>query len=404
MRMTRHLGLLAFLALTVTACRDEQAGPKSRAKATRVDAAGPRAQDSVPALSFRSGATWGNGAVVYLGSIVQPPAPSPGEQVTLRHYFKATGEAPAGFRFFVHLVDPTSGQQLGNLDHELQEGAAPLGTWPVGKVIEDVHRLAMPAYPGPLQLRLGFWSDSGRLSPDSSPMVDAVGRVLGPTLESRAASLPEYHAPRAVRPPSIDGKLDDEAWKSAPAVTLGSSMDGSPTARKTVLRLLYDDANLYVAFDAEDRDVWGSLRNKDDAIYTEDACEIFIDADGDGATYNELQVSPHNVNFDASFVARRSDLAAAMKWESGMETAVQVQGTLDDDSDTDQGWSAEMRIPLGSLNRVPRLPPSKGDVWRFNVYRLEHLVRRKQVEGQAFSPLFVGDFHHLPRFGKLVFD
>ena len=52
---------------------------------------------------------------------------------------------------------------------------------------------------------------------------------------------------------------------------------------------------------------------------------------------------------------------------------------------------------------VPQLPPPPGARWRINLYRLEHL-RRTQIEGQAFSPVFVGDFHHLPRFGWLQFD
>jgi hypothetical protein len=390
--------------MLLVACRDEQAGPKPKAARAEETKGGPRVLDVAPPLTFQSGATWANGAVVYLGSIMQPPSVRAGDQVTLRHFFKANGQVPMGYRFFIHVVDRESGQQLANLDHELQQGAAPLGTWPLGKIIEDAHRIQMPEYPGTLQLRLGFWNEAGRLSVDTAPMADGVGRVIGPTLGGSGMPLPEYHVPRAARAPTIDGKLDDEAWKAAPAVTLVSSMDGSPVKRKTVLKMLYDDANLYVSFDAEDPDVWGTLKNKDDAIYTEEACEVFIDADGDGATYNELQVSPHNVNFDASFVSRRSDLAEAMKWESGMKTAVDVRGTIDDDSDTDQGWSAEMQIPLAKLNHVPRLPPAKGDVWRFNAYRLEHLVRHKQVEGQAFSPLFVGDFHHLPRFGKLVFE
>jgi hypothetical protein len=50
------------------------------------------------------------------------------------------------------------------------------------------------------------------------------------------------------------------------------------------------------------------------------------------------------------------------------------------------------------------VPPQKGDRWRFNAYRLEHLARRTNIEGQSFSPLFVGDFHALPRFGWLVFE
>ena len=71
-------------------------------------------------------------------------------------------------------------------------------------------------------------------------------------------------------------------------------------------------------------------------------------------------------------------------------------------SDRDRGWSVEMRIPWERLHSVPQAPPRPGDRWRFNAYRLEH-HRRSQVEGLAFSPLFKGDFHHLPRFGWLKF-
>jgi hypothetical protein len=86
-----------------------------------------------------------------------------------------------------------------------------------------------------------------------------------------------------------------------------------------------------------------------------------------------------------------------------MKTAVKVRGTLDDASDRDQGWTVEMQIPFARLAEVPHVPPQKGDRWRFNLYRLEHHGRRT-VEGQAFSPLFVGDFHALPRFGWLSFQ
>ena len=235
-------------------------------------------------------------------------------------------------------------------------------------------------------------------------MHDGKDRVFGPKLSGVQSDLPTYRAPKADNPPNVDGKLDDAIWRSAPSVRLVGSYDGRATTAETQLRIAWDDRHLYVAFYAVDSDLWGTLKNKDDAIYNEDACEVFIDADGDGKSYNELQVSPHNVNFDAAFVARRSDLATAMKWESGMKTAVFLKGTIDDNSDRDEYWSAEMQIPLNQLSSVPRLPPQKGDKWRFNAYRLEHLKRREQIEGQAFSPLFVGDFHHLPRFGWLVFE
>jgi hypothetical protein len=398
------------LAVVLLGCRDEQAGPRPKGAPPPRPAAAQqpgavRTLDAAPAnLTHRSGATWAGGAVTYLGSVLEPAMPRPGDQVTLRHYFRQDAPVQGAWRFFVHVMDESSRQQVGNLDHDIQQGAAPLGTWPQGKVIEDVHGFQMPNVQGSLRIFLGFWNDTGRLPIDTAALSDGDGRVLGPRIESPQAPLPEYHAVRAPKPPTIDGKLDDEVWRLAKEQPLTRSFDGGPVTRKTTFRVLYDESHLYVAFRAEDPDIWGSLRKKDDPIYNEDVVEVFLDADGDGRTYNELQVSPHNVNFDAAFVARRSDLAEAMRWESGMTSAVFIKGTLDDDSDQDEFWSVEMKIPLAKLMAVPRLPPQPGDRWRFNAYRLEHLARRTNIEGQSFSPLFVGDFHALPRFGWLVFD
>jgi hypothetical protein len=407
MRLVR-LSLVVLAALS--GCRDEQAGPKPKApRGPAPVAAQPgqvRALDAAPtSFTHQSGATWAGGAITYLGSIMELQKPKAGDQVTFRHYFRQDKPVSGTWRFFMHVMDESTRQQVGNLDHELQGGAAPLGTWPQGKIIEDVHGFQMPNIQMTLRVFLGFWNDSGRLPIDTAQLSDGDGRVIGPKLESAsAAPLPEYVAVRAAKAPVIDGKLDDAAWAPAKEQPLTRSFDGGPVQRSTTFRIVYDDEFLYVAFRAEDKDIWGTLLKKDDPIYNEECVEVFLDANGDGRTYNELQVSPHNVNFDASFVARRSDLAEAMKWESGMKSAVFIKGTLDDDSDTDEYWTAELQIPLSNLNTVPRLPPQKGDRWRFNAYRLEHLQRRSNVEGQSFSPLFIGDFHALPRFGWLVFD
>lgn len=335
--------------------------------------------------------------------MVEPAILQGGQPVRLSHFFRADKPPPQGYRFFVHIVDAASGQMVVNADHEIQQGNGMLETWPVGRIVFDQHVFQLPEGAGPMRAVLGFWKDDGRLPVDQAPLHDGQNRMLGPKLEiGGGPPLPEYKAPRTAKAPVIDGKLQDDAWKAAPEVTLTASFDGRPVSRKTTARVLWDEQFLYVAFDCEDPDVWGTKRNKDDDIYNEDAVEVFLNPSSDLANYNELQVSPHNVNFDARFVSRRSDLATAMKWESGMTTAVDVRGTLDDDQ-ADQGWSAEMKIPIANLANVPHTP-QKGDVWRFNLYRLEHLKRQTEIEGQSFSPLFVGDFHALPRFGKLVFE
>ena len=404
MTLLRPFPLLLAAVLLLCTCRDELAGPQKRQGARPLERSPMRLLDQVPAnLTYRSGATWAGGTVQYLGTRLEPPNAHGGQTVRLSHYFRAMAPPPQGYRFFAHVIEPSTGAMVVNADHEIQGGALPLGRWPVGKVVEDVHTVTLPPTDAQLRVALGFWQGETRLPVDESAAHDGRNRMLGPPLDGAGPALPEYHAPRTSHPPRIDGVLDDVAWREAPAVELVASNDGHRPSLKTLARLTYDSTNLYVGFECEDPDVWGTLLKHDDPIYNEEVVEIFIDADGDGKTYNELQVSPNNVTFDASFVTRRSDLATAMAWESGMKTAVKVRGTLNDPSDRDEGWSAEMQIPLAALTAVPQLPPQKGARWRVNLYRLEHL-QRTQVEGQAFSPVFVGDFHHLPRFGWLQLD
>jgi hypothetical protein len=409
--MARTLTALLLASAMLTACRDEQAGPRPRALPGQ-PANRPLPQTSAPGrtlegvpndLSFRSGATWNGGTVVYLGAKVTPQSAKAGQTVTVTNYFAAARPPPQGWGFFVHIIDSSSGQMLMNADHEIQNGAMPLGSWPVGKIIEDTTSFAVPPSVGAPRMLLGFWQNNDRLPVDQPQAHDGTNRMIGPPIPLEQ-SLPEYHIHRTAKPPVIDGALNDDVWKSAEAVELKGSYDGRPVQRKTVARMLYDDANLYAAFDCEDPDVWGTLYNRDDAIYNQEVVEVFLDANADGKTYNELEVSPNNVIFDAQFETRRSDLEKAKAWDSGMKTAVKVRGTINNDSDRDDGWSVEMQIPINRLDEVPHIPPQPGDRWRFNLYRLEHLVREKQVEGQPFSPLYQGDFHNLPRFGWLVFD
>jgi hypothetical protein len=399
MRSASRLLTLLTLTLLAPACRDEQAGPKPRTQASPPPVQA-RVLDAAPEdLTYRSGATFAGGAVRYLGTRISPPVAVPGQPVQLSHYFEALRPMPQGWDFFVHVVDPTTGQMLANADHAFAGGAAPLGSWPVGKVVEDVHTVPMPPTPG--RVVLGFWQGDARLPVDDPNAHSGDNRMLGPQLGGAAPSLPEYIVHRAAKAPVIDGELDDAAWKAATPVVLRGSFDGREPSQRTEARLTYDDANLYVAFDVEDPDVWGTLHERDASIYEQEVVEIFLDANADGRTYNELEVSPHNVIFDAYFPARRQGMD--LSWDSGMKTAVKVRGTLDNPEDRDEGWRVELKIPMARLAEVPNLPPKKGERWRFNLYRLEH-VGRRQVEGQAFSPLFIGDFHALPRFGWLVFE
>src|SRR5206468_4937664 len=87
----------------------------------------------------------------------------------------------------------------------------------------------------------------------------AVLAVLAPALAwvvppepPPAVTLPQIKATRAVKPPKIDGHLDDPAWPAAPvseSFTQHYPDEGAPPTERTFVRVLYDDRNLYVAVD-----------------------------------------------------------------------------------------------------------------------------------------------------------
>ena len=391
MRPLCRSALLLCLGLFASSCRDEQAGPRPRVRA-------PASTGTEPAPGSVQG-TWAGGAIKYLGTRVERGRDQTGhDAVRLTHGFEATRQLPAGWEIFVHLVDAASGQMLGNGDHR---PPVPLEQWPVGQPVQDVQVLQIPPGAPPIRVLLGFWHDDQRLPVDQPGAQDGQNRMLGPVIGAPLPPVPEARVRKTATPPKLDGVLDDPVWQSATPLTLVDSLDGRPAPLRTTVRMAWDDEALYVAFDCEDPDVWGTFTKRDEPLYTQEAVEIFLDADADGRTYDEIEVSPHNVVFDAYFPARRQGMD--LSWDSGLQSAVKVDGTIDNPSDRDRGWTVEMRIPFAKLHSVPHVPPRPGDRWRFNLSRLD-MPDRKTAQGQAFSPLFVGDFHAVDRFAWLVFD
>jgi hypothetical protein len=199
----------------------------------------------------------------------------------------------------------------------------------------------------------------------------------------------------------LDGKLSEPGWAAAEPAALVNTMTGRAPRYPTRARVLWDDAHLYVGFECEDEQVWAKAgREHDDPIYEDEVVEVFIDADGDGRSYDEVQVSPANVQFDASFVHHRSDLATAKRWSSGTKSAVAIDGTLENDVDRDRSWTAELAIPLRGLSGLTR-PPRAGDRWRFNLYRIDMKNPARVWDGSALRAPLRGDFHALDRFAWL---
>lgn len=419
--MKRHAGLCPCLCLffCAIACSDPTApAPPPRAldrdEQARVDR---HLLQAHPKPHWPASIALGDGRLRYLGTsmwsedgggdeMAAPRTVRRGDRVRVAHYFEVLEPLEGSWKIFLHLAPERSKRNLVTADHFPVLGLWPTHRWKKGDLIEDVHALVVPdGAPDRLVGWLGFYRFDRRLKVDARRDHDGRDRIRAFEVEVAGTprDLPVYRAKRRGGPIAIDGRLDDVGWRGvAPTAPFRRTGDGKEPRFSTRARLTWDDEALYVAFEVEDPDVFATHTKKDAPIYEEEVVEIFIDANGDGRTYNELELSPRGVQFDAYFPARRRGMD--LSWDSGMTSAVHVRGTLDDARDRDEGWTAEMRIPVARLAGVPRWPPRSGDRWRFNLYRLEWHSKRKVNEGSAFSPPLVGDFHHLPRFGWLEFE
>jgi len=218
--------------------------------------------------------------------------------------------------------------------------------------------------------------------------------------------LPTYRCRKIAEAITIDGDLGKPAWRGIEAISLVLSDGSGAPSRPTQLRICWNESHLYLAFSCADPDIWGNYLSHDDPIYEEEVVEAFLCPSLDLTRYFEFELSPRNVQFDALVHnpgEDRQSLEIDTSWDcAGWLSAVVVNGTLDDRTDTDRQWTAEMAIPFASLPGLPHCPPKPDDEWRANFYRID---RTPTPEFSAWSPTLrvPADFHVPSCFGHLVF-
>lgn len=220
-----------------------------------------------------------------------------------------------------------------------------------------------------------------------------------------------YTARKTTEAIHVDGKLDERVWEKAQAVTLSVKNGGDPQQATTV-RMLWDDYYLYFSWDCVDSHVWATMAVRDLPLYNEEVVEVFIDADSDRFGYVELEVNPLGTLWDGFILNHGLNdeghvkLTGILAWNSkDIRWAAWPRGTVNDSSDTDRGWSAEMAVPLKDIVSAPNNPPRNGDKWLVNFYRIDLPHGANQPgEGQAWSPVSGGTFHDPEQFGQLIFS
>jgi hypothetical protein len=160
---------------------------------------------------------------------------------------------------------------------------------------------------------------------------------------SAGATPPGPTPARIDRPPRIDGRIDDAAWRDAqPASAFVDYLPepGRAPTQATEVRIAYDATALYFAFRCHDTHP-GRIRSRlarRDAAFDDDWVGVILDPRADGRGAAEMMVNPHGCVMDALVAGdgRGDDVS--------VDYPVRAAATRDS-----AGWSAEMAIPFAGL-------------------------------------------------------
>lgn len=176
-------------------------------------------------------------------------------------------------------------------------------------------------------------------------------------------------------PINIDGIIDESQWQKTSWSEDFIDIEGieKPTPPfRTRMKMLWDRHYLYIAAELVEPHLWATLTDHDAIIYRDNDFEVFIDPDGDGLNYYELEINAHGTVLDLFMKKPYNKKGKAnIFWDfTGLKSAVSLQGTLNKPTDIDASWTIEIAIPWIDFTANDRMPPENGEEWRINFSRV----------------------------------
>jgi hypothetical protein len=174
------------------------------------------------------------------------------------------------------------------------------------------------------------------------------------------------------KPPVIDGKLDDDVWKSAPLFKdfyQWRPSDTAPASARTEMLAGYDSRFIYFAFHAYD-DVSKIRANvaKRDNILDDDVVGLILDTFNDKRRAYELFFNPLGIQQDGFLTEGGND-------DFSVDIVMESKGMVSSD-----GFTVEVAIPFKSL----RYEAGKDKLWGIHVLRF---VKSANGETDSWMPI-----------------
>ncbi len=170
---------------------------------------------------------------------------------------------------------------------------------------------------------------------------------------------------RAGSAPVIDGKLDDDAWRSATTIDdfhQTVPTDGASPTEITIVRVTYDDEYLYIAADLRDSDP-SEIRAKQmiqgKMFFSDDRFWVTIDSFNTKRNDYFFQVNANGIRREA---LRENNARFIEEWSAIWHAESAVH---------ENGWATEIAIPFKSISFAP-----ESDTWGINFGR--GIVRKQE--------------------------
>lgn len=242
-----------------------------------------------------------------------------------------------------------------------------------------------------------------------------------------------YTAYRTDTPPIIDGHLDEQVWQAVPkSPRFRDLVNGDEVIYDTRAAILWDDDNLYVGYWIEEPVVTATLTERDQPIYQNNDVELFI-AGKD--SYYEFEINAFGTIYEVFFIWEeayeksgfnkmpefdrdkkgvqpfhgvgfqphpRGPRIGYWNWDfPGLQSAVFVDGEINNEKIRDRGWSVELALPWQGMTRLAEtdgraLPPVDGDIWRMDFSRFNQYKEAppsRDTSAWALSPHGSMDSH-----------
>lgn len=223
---------------------------------------------------------------------------------------------------------------------------------------------------------------------------------------------PIFKVSKAKSPMTIDGKMNESEWKKTEVRSFDYfyRIEKPSDKQKTNFRMLWDATNLYLFFECEDKYITSRERNRDGKPYLDDCAELMLIPVPDSLNVHfcfelNLYKAANDVIFLNNFYQGKN--GAITSFDPDYDVEVDIQGTLNDNSDIDKGWTMEFAIPLKTFKNTDAFfPAENGTKWAFLAIRQD----RNDAKGdrRSTSTLFpIYDMeksvHQPNRFGLLEF-